>query len=81
MKIHDPITEIDFLVDTCSTISMFSNRSTEPVAPTGCLRAINDTPVPIFGTQKLRICLNVPQTLSWTFTIADVATAVLRIDF
>ena len=37
--------------------------------------------MPTYGTQKLRICLNLPETLSWTFTIADVRSAVLVIDF
>ena len=81
IKVHEPITKIDFLVDTGSTISLLPNCSTQPVSPASCLRAINDPPVPIYGTQKLRICLNLPETLSWTFTIADVRTAVLGIDF
>ena len=77
MKICDPITNIDFRVDTVSTISLLPHHSTQVVSPTGCLRKINDTPVPMYETQKLSICLNLPETLSWTFTIANVGTAAL----
>ena len=43
IKIQDPITKIDFLVDTGSTISLLPNCFPQSVPPTGCLRAINDT--------------------------------------
>ena len=81
MKIFDPLAKIEFLIDTGSTISLLPRQSTTPATPDGCLKAINNTPVPTYGKQELEISLNLHTNLKWNFTIAEVPIAVIGIDF
>ena len=70
MKNFDPLAKIEFLIDTGSTTSLLPRQSTTPATPDGCLKAINNTPVPTYGKQELEVSLNLHTNLKWNFTIA-----------
>uniref|UniRef100_A0A5S6QNW3 RNA-directed DNA polymerase n=1 Tax=Trichuris muris TaxID=70415 RepID=A0A5S6QNW3_TRIMR len=81
----DQQTGTRFLIDTGATVSLLplkfaSAKYLEPhdVLPT--LQAINGTPVTVSGSKTLTIHLDDLPPIKWTFTIADVNTAIIGAD-
>uniref|UniRef100_A0A5S6QAV6 Peptidase A2 domain-containing protein n=1 Tax=Trichuris muris TaxID=70415 RepID=A0A5S6QAV6_TRIMR len=81
----DQQTGTRFLIDTGATVSLLplkfaSAKYLEPhdVLPT--LQAINGTPVTVSGSKTLTIHLDDLTPIKWTFTIADVNTAIIGAD-
>uniref|UniRef100_A0A5S6QQM2 RNA-directed DNA polymerase n=2 Tax=Trichuris muris TaxID=70415 RepID=A0A5S6QQM2_TRIMR len=81
----DQQTGTRFLIDTGATVSLLplkfaSAKYLEPhdVLPT--LQAINGSPVTVSGSKTLTIHLDDLPPIKWTFTIADVNTAIIGAD-
>ena len=69
IKILDPVTSFEFLIDTGSSASLISHKMLRPVTPTGCLMAINGTHVPTYGACQMKVSLGLNKKLNWSFTI------------
>ena len=64
MKILDPITLIKFLIDTGSSASLVPHKTLRPITPTGCLMAINGTPVPTYEACEMKVSLGLNKKLN-----------------
>ena len=73
---------ISFLIDTGSCLSILPKSFGLSTIPSGSLRAANNSSIPTFGTVTLTFTLSsVARTLTWSFTIADTIQPILGADF
>ena len=45
------------------------------------LQAVNNTPIPTFGTRSLTLNLGLRRTFRWVFILAETSTPILGADF
>ena len=81
--IKDPLTNLNFLIDTGSTVSLLPFHLTNDFIhnTNSSLKAANGSHIKVHGHACRAISLNTPQTYEWTFKVADVKIAILGLDF
>ncbi|CAE1165528.1 unnamed protein product [Acanthosepion pharaonis] len=84
--IHDRNNNLKFLVDTGAQISVIplSNCSKSVTTPKKALlklQAANGTPIITYSGRIVSFNIGLRRECTWTFTIADVETPILRADF
>ena len=81
--IREPNTKLKFLVDTGAVISLLpassANKKWEDPALT--LQAANGSRIKTYGRHTLRLNLGLRRDFPWAFTIADVSSPILGMDF
>ena len=83
LYVHDPSTGLRFLIDTGAELSVIprsaSYRHLQPT--TVSLQAANGSRISTFGQRSITIDLGLRRQFRWIFTIADVHTAIIGVDF
>ncbi|GBM95404.1 Retrovirus-related Pol polyprotein from transposon opus [Araneus ventricosus] len=80
--IRDRITNISFLVDTGSDVSLIpANVYQKRNSPQQTLLAANSSNINVYGQKTLSLNFNLRRDFIWTFLIADVSTPILGADF
>ena len=81
LYVLDEATQIYFLVDTGSEVSVIPPTSADPKTPNNqALVAANGTPIHSFGTRQMKLFLG-RQKYTWRFLIADVNKPIIGGDF
>ena len=81
LYVLDEATQIHFLVDTGSEVSVIPPTSADPKTPNNqALVAAKSTPIHSFGTRQMKIHLG-GQKYTWRFLIADVSKPIIGGDF
>ena len=72
-----------FLVDTGSEVSVILPRAGDRKCTTDSLtlQAVNNTPIPTYGTRLLTLNLGLCHTFQWVFVITDVQRPIIGADF
>ena len=72
-----------FLVDTGSEVSVILPRAGDRKCTMDSLtlQAVNNTPIPTYGTRSLTLNLGLRRTFQWVFVIADVQRPIIGADF
>ncbi|GBN63691.1 hypothetical protein AVEN_180259-1 [Araneus ventricosus] len=80
--IRDRISNISFLVDTGSDVSLIpANSYQKRNSSQQTLFSANSSTINVFGQNTLSLNFNLRTDLLWTFLIADVSTPILGADF
>ncbi|GBN60689.1 Transposon Ty3-G Gag-Pol polyprotein, partial [Araneus ventricosus] len=80
--IRDRITNISFLVDTGSDVSLIpANVYQKRNSSQQTLLAANSSNINVYGQKTLSLNFNLRRDFIWTFLIADVSTPILEADF
>ena len=80
--IKDPLTSIDFLIDTGSSKSLLPcDQSSDPVCATGKMLAANDSEINLFETVPLTVSLGTGKPLPWQFRKASIRHPIIGMDF
>ncbi|GBN11658.1 hypothetical protein AVEN_102858-1 [Araneus ventricosus] len=80
--IRDRITNISFLVDTGSDVSLIpANVYQKRNSSQQTLLAANSSNINVYGQKTLSLNFNLRRDFIWTFLIADVSTSILGADF
>ncbi|GFR33410.1 transposon Ty3-G Gag-Pol polyprotein [Trichonephila clavata] len=80
--IRDRTTNISFLVDTGSDVSLITaNAYQKRNASQQTLFAANSSSINVYGQKTLTLNFNLRRDFMWTFLIADVSTPILGADF
>lgn len=81
--VYDTQTGTKYLVDTGSEVSVIppsqQERTTKPNKLS--LLAVNNTPIPTYGSKSLTLSLGLRRAFSWIFLIADVQKPIIGADF
>ena len=71
-----------FLIDTGADVSVIPPSNTDRSHRQDfCLQAVNNTPIPTYGTRSLTLNLGLRRKLHWGFIIADVQRPIIGADF
>lgn len=82
LHVHDPLTNISFLVDTGAEVSVLpATPHQKSLPPTTHLYAANSSKIPVFQRQTLQLELNLRRSFDWTFYVAAVSQPILGADF
>src|SRR5215470_8795448 len=85
IRIYDPVTMFNFLLDTGSSASLVPKCLVSPKTlastPDRFLYAANGSAIPVFGEISLTVSLQLRRSFTWIFVIADVTQPILGIDF
>ena len=80
--IFDKRSHTKFLIDTGSDISVLpANRFKHRNASGAQLYAANGSIIRTYGQQMVKLDLNLRRDFTWSFTLADVTTAIIGADF
>ncbi|GBM74470.1 Retrovirus-related Pol polyprotein from transposon gypsy [Araneus ventricosus] len=80
--IRDRITNVSFLVDTGSDVSLIpANVYQKRNSSQQTLLAANSSNINVYGQKTLSLNFNLRRDFIWTFLIADVSTPILGADF
>ena len=80
--VTDKSSGLRFLIDTGADVSVIPPSHSDRVHRHDlCLQAINNTPIPTYGTRSLTLNLGLRRTFHWAFIIADVIRPILGADF
>ncbi|GBM89583.1 hypothetical protein AVEN_169410-1 [Araneus ventricosus] len=80
--IRDRITNISFLVDTGSDVSLLpANVYQKRNSSQQTLLATNSSNINVYGQKTLSLNFNLRRDFIWTFLIADISTPILGADF
>ena len=79
----DRYTGLRFLVDTGAQVSVIppTHKERQHHRSDLTLRAVNNTPIPTFGTRSLTLNLGLRRTFRWVFIVAESSTPILGADF
>lgn len=81
LVIRDPITQISFLIDSGSDVSIVPKKQSHRVATNTVLTAANGSEIKTYGIQRLSVSLGLRREYTWSFIIADVDKAIIGSDF
>ena len=81
--IPDKDTGLRFLIDTSAQVSVLPPTPQERKHPRSdlTLQAVNNTPIPTFGTRSHTLNLGLRRTFRWVFVVAETSTPILGADF
>ena len=80
--IYDPLTNIDFCLDSGSNKSLLpAHRPFHDNRRKGFFRAANGTLIPYFEEVEMTVSLGYDKTFTWMFVMANVTNAILGCDF
>ena len=85
--IKDPLTNINFLIDTGSAVSIVTPDSLSfyKIKPNNALpsalRAANGSQISTYGSVDLTVSLGLDRKFTFSFTIADITTPIIGMDF
>lgn len=81
--IHDPITRLDFLIDTGADVSVIPRSCIENFnnIPELSLSAANGTRINVYGTKLMEVSLSLRRSFSHPFCVADVSKPIIGADF
>lgn len=75
-------TQLKFLIDSGSCLSILPRSYGTSSVPLGALRAANNSQIPTYGTVNYSFrLLDLPDIFNWHFTIADTIQPILGADF
>ena len=81
LYIRDKDSNLLFLIDTGSEVSIIPPRPGERVKPIPAYSAANGTIINKYGTRNLTIDLGLKQKYSWIFIVGDVKKPIIGADF
>ena len=81
--VTDKCTGLRFLVDTGAQVSVVppSHKERQQSRSDLTLQAVNNTPIPTFGTRSLTLNLGLRRNFRWVFVVAETSTPILGADF
>ncbi|RWS11202.1 uncharacterized protein B4U79_04372, partial [Dinothrombium tinctorium] len=80
--ISDPMTKINFLIDTGATVSVIPAKGVDRrYRQELLLSAANQSSIATYGQRSLTISLGFRREFKWVFTLADVKQAIVGADF
>ena len=80
--IFDRRSHIKFLIDTGSDISVLPANRYKHLKPSGPqLYAANGSIIRTYGQKLVKLDLELRREFNWSFTVADVTTAIIGADF
>lgn len=83
IHVHDQQSTQMFLIDTGADISVVPPSAHELLHPVKShqLFAANGSPIQTYGTKRLTIDIGLRRSFVWVFTIADVKSPIIGVDF
>ena len=83
LYITDKDTGLRFLIDTSAQVSVLPPTQQERKHPRSdlTLQAVNNTPIPTFGTHSHTLNLGLRRTFRWVFAVAETSMPILGADF
>jgi len=82
LVIRDPNTNMSFLIDSGSDVSLIPKMShNSSKLSSFTLYAANNSPIKTFGTKNLTITLGLRRSFKWSFIVAQVDHAIIGADF
>ena len=83
LYITDKDTGLRFLIDTGAQVSVLPPTPQERKHPRSdlTLQAVNNTPIPTFGTRSHTLNLGLRRTFRWVFVVAETSMPILGADF
>ena len=83
LRVHDPLTKLNFLIDSGAAVSVIpvpsALKSSLPTGPP--LGAANGSRIDSFGERNLTLSLGLRRSFPWSFLYADVSQPLLGADF
>ncbi|KAF2346241.1 Reverse transcriptase domain [Trinorchestia longiramus] len=82
LRIYDPVTNLKFLTDTASSVSIIPATAFEKLGKgTNNLCAAFGTPIACFGSREITCSLGLRRNFNWKFIIAAVEQPIIVADF